>query len=196
MITQNNEKMISTLLQEAQPFILNGLSKDKTNLLIVGFEHLIRNIFEDADRELFPDFEAMSLRIGRRIIKEVGETPTEKRLEYVQLEILNREIDRLDWDCRDIAEKSISNSPDMTDLKSQAKENLEKVEEYYHLLKEKGSFWEKKFGRTLSEARHDCEFVLGISEYSSLRLGRMIRILQENGSWPPDWYRELWMKEK
>jgi hypothetical protein len=112
------------------------------------------------------------------------------------MEILHREIGRLDWDCRKIAERSIAHSPDMPALRVRAKENLEKVEGYYRLVEEKGPDWEREFGRQLSEARLDCKFVLGISQHSSLRLGRTIQILREYGSWPPEWYRELWMKEK
>jgi len=176
--------------------ISEGLSSEEYSVVRDELARLINTSLEPTYKRMPPDLEETVLWSSQRIIGEVAKIPPEKRLEYIQLEILHREIGRLDWDCREIAEKSIADSPDMPALRVWAKENLEKVEGYYRLLEEKVPSWERKFGRNLSEARLDCEFVLGMTQHSSLRLGRTIQILQQYGSWPPNWYRELWMKEK
>lgn len=191
-----NEKLLDQLIQEGVSKILDGLPSEQYAEAKSGLSHLLRIDIEPTFKGSTPKVDEIAARIGRRVIDEIAKTPPEKRLEYIQLEILSNEIGNLDWDCREIAEKSIEASPDMPTLQGQAKKNLEKVEEYYRLLEEKGPFWEREFGRNLSEAHLDCRFVLGLTEHSSLRLGRTIQILQQHGSWPPDWYRQIWMKEK
>ena len=191
-----DNNIIENQIQMASSQISAGLSSEEYTIVRDELVRLINTALAPTYKRRPPDLEKTVLFASQRVIGEVVKIPPEQRLEYIQLEILSYEIGELDWDCREIAEKSIAASPDMPALRARAKENLEKVEEYYRLLEEKGPFWERQFGRQLSEAVLDCEFVLGISRHSSLRLGRTIQILQQHGSWPPDWFREIWMKEK
>ena len=193
-----DKNIIENQIQMASTQISVGLSSEEYSIVRVELARLINTALEPEFKTTPPDpnLEKIVLFSSKRIIGEVVKIPPEQRLEYIQTEILHYEIGKLDWDCREIAEKSIADSPDMPALQARAKENLEKVEGYYRFLEEKVPSWERKFGRQLSEARLDCEFVLGASMHSSLRLGRTIQILQQHGSWPPDWYREIWMKDK
>lgn len=193
-----NKNIVENQVQMASNQISAGLSSEEYSTVCVELARLINTALEPEFKTTppDPDLEKTVLFSSRRIIGEVVKIPPEQRLEYIQLEILHHKIGRLDWDCREIAEKSIAASPDIPALQAQAKENLEKIEGFYRLLEERVPSWERQFGRQLSEARLDCKFVLGVSRHSSMRLGRTIRILQQHGSWPPDWYREIWMKEK
>lgn len=191
-----DNSMILNQIRMASTSLSDGLSSDDFSILSRELEKLIQTVLKPTYKRMPPDLEETVLWTGQRIINEVSKISPGQRIEYINLEILSTEIGQLDWECKKTAEESLLGLPDMWTLKMRAKENLEKVQDYYELLKKKGPVFEKRFGRVLSEARNDCEFVLGVSENSSLRLGRVIKNLQQNNAWPPDWYKELWMKDK
>jgi len=179
------EDLIQRILQDAPARISFGLSPDDAVVAMSEFERLIRIAIGSRDTTTFPNFNEMALRIGARITQEVSEVPPEKRLEYIQQELLVREVGSLNWEAWNIAEKSLQEAPDLPALQAQARVILDKIIQIHCLLKEKGSEWERRFGRDLSEATLDCEFVLGDHSRSSLRLGRTIRFLQKKGVLPP-----------
>ncbi len=189
-----NEEIVQTLLQEAPPRILAGLSPEESTVVAVRFERLLRVALEK-DRSGVPDPHAMGLRIGRRIMEKISEVPPTKRLEYIEEELLSREISSLDWQARKLAEQALQASPDLLTLRTQAKAILDRINELYRLLDEKDPTWEHRYGRTLSEASLDCGFVLGEHHYSSMRLGRTIEFMKSRGHWPPAWYTELWLQK-
>lgn len=189
-----NEQIFQKLRQEAAPFILADLHPKDAAAVAAAFERLLRIVL-DKDRSTIPNADAMALSIGENLIKKTSEVPPEKRLEYIEQELLSREISSLDWQARRLGEQSLGDAPDLPALRVQARVVLDKLGQIRSRLKEKGSEWERRYSRTLSEASLDCRFVLGEDRHSSLRLGRDIEVLHETGAWPPAWYAELWLKE-
>ena len=145
----------------------------------------MRAILEAIDPSHYPNFEKLVLGIGRDVIKEISEVSPEVRLKYIKQKLLIREIGHVDRSSRKIAEESLSVAPDIPTLQDQASTILERILEINRILEQMDSDWQKQYGRTLSEARFDCEFVLGDHSRSSMRLGRTISYLQSTGNWPP-----------
>jgi hypothetical protein len=180
-----NEDLIQTILREAPSRILTGLSPEDATSVEAAFERLVRVAIGKADPTFFPNFEILTLGVGDDLIKAVAEVPPENRLAYIEQELLDREISDLDRSAWDIAELSLQDLPDLPALQAQAKTILDNILEKQQLLEEKGPEWQMRYARNLSEATLDCNFVLGDHSRSSLRLGRTIRFLQEEGRWPP-----------
>jgi hypothetical protein len=180
-----NESLFKSLIREASPKISTNLSSKDSSAVIVVFESYLRVVFEKIYLRSLPKIDEVALRIGQRVIKEVSEVAPEQRLEYIQRELLDREIGDLDRSAWDIAELSLQDFADLPALQAQAKTILENIVEKQKLLDEKGPEWRMRYARNLSEAALDCNFVLGDHSRSSLRLGRTIRFLQEEGRWPP-----------
>lgn len=180
-----NEEIIQKLIKEAKHKIIEKLSSRDAEVLVVTFEQYLRSTLEKTYRRDKPKVDEIALRIGRTIIKEVSELLPENRLEHCQRELLDQKIGDLDRSSWDIAEKYISDETIIPVLQSQASKNLEKIQEIYRFLEQKGVDWQNRYGRTLSEATLDCQFVLGNHSQSSLRLSKILRFLQEQGKWPP-----------
>ncbi len=190
-----NEQILQTLLQEAPSQILADLSPEEAAAVAAAFERWLRTVLEK-DRSFIPKADAMALSIGKTLIKKTSAIAPEKRLEYIEQQLLRDEISSLDLQARKLGEQSLLESPDLPALRIQARAVLDKLIQMRSRLKEKGPEWEQRYGRTMSEASLDCRFVLGEVPYSSLRLGRDIRLMQGRGAWPPDWYAELWRQDE
>jgi hypothetical protein len=191
----NNDEIIQTLLQEAVSQILEGISPQDASAVSVEFEHLLTRCLVKNDQTPSPEDEGEILRAGRYIIEETCKVPSKDRREHIQRELLIEEISDVDAEARKIAEDSLKESPDLPTLRVQSGAIHDQLRELRGVLQTKGPDWEQAFTRMLSEASMDCLFVLGETPYSSLRLGRKIRFMQETGNWPPAWYAELWLKE-
>lgn len=186
-----NEQIIQTLLQEAKHQILMKIPLEDVPMITVRFESLLRLVL-DVDHLPFSLPETAIWDVGRDLIKETSEVPPEKRLEYIQLKLLDKEVADLDGRADDLAKKSLNASADLSALRAQAKPIQERIEELYREFKQSGMDWERRYGLALSEASLDCGFVLGKHHFSSLRLGRRIDALKKLRIWPPAWYAGLW----
>lgn len=193
-----NEQIIQTLLREAPSQILADVRPEETAAVAAAFEHLLRLVVgkdRSSVQSYIPDLDAFTLGIGKNIIKEISEIAPEKRLAHIQQELLDREIWDLDRRAKDLAERSLTGSPDLPALRAEAEPIKERIEELSREFEEKGIDWETRYGLTLSEDKLDCGFVLGEHHVTSMRLGRRIRMLKEAEMWPPAWYAELWLKD-
>jgi hypothetical protein len=186
-----NEQIIQTLLREALPQLLVNVPPEDVIVVAARFEHLLRLVL-DVDHLPFSLPEAATWDVGRDLIKETSEVSPEKRLEYIQLKLLDKEVSDLEERAQDLAEKSLNASADLPALQAEAKPIQKQIEELYREFKKSGMDWERRYGLALSEADLDCGFVLGEHHFSSMRLGRRIEALKKLGIWPPAWYAELW----
>ncbi len=187
-----NDETIQILLQEAASQILEGIPPQETSTVSADFERLLTICIEKVYLIPSPQSDEEALGTGRYLIDEICKVPPEDRREHLQRELFIEKISVLNARAWNAAEKSLKQSPDLPALRAEARLILDQINELRHVLNAKGSDWEQSFERTLSEALGDCTFVLGESPYSSFRVGRTIRLLQDLGHWPPAWYAELW----
>lgn len=190
------EETIRLLFQEAASQIVEGVSPQETLAVSTEFERLLTIRIGKMYLARFPKNDERALRAGRYLTEETCSVPPGNRLEHLRRELLVEVMSDLDSSAWDAAETSLKKSADLPALRAQARAILDRIRELRRVLNEKHPAWEQDYARNLSEASQDCTFVLGESPYSSFRLGRTIRLIQDLGTWPPAWYEELWLENK
>lgn len=172
-----NANLIKTLSQQAQSQISADLSLQDSSSVVTEFERLLNAALEVVYLTPSPKNDEIAQRVGQSLIKKVSQVPPQTRLEFIQNELIEQEVRNLNMTAWKIAQQWIAKSPNRPALQAQAKTVYENTQQLYNLLDQMGTSWRDRYNRSLAEALSDCRYVLGLSQHSSLRLGRLLKIL-------------------
>ncbi len=172
-----NEKLLKELLAEAEGPITQGLSASEGHRVKDSFEHLLRRTLEATYRTPSPHNDTIARGAGTSLIRDVAEVEPQKRSDYIAGELFNARVGEVSREAWSAVEKVLSGDDNQV-LRTQAKSILEEVERLQNELKSRYAPGQRSgYGRMLSEALLDANYVLGNRDRVSLRLGRTLRAL-------------------
>jgi hypothetical protein len=170
-----NQELLRALEQEAHDPITSGLSGEESVRVERLFANVLRSITEPIYQTPVQHKDAVARRTAENLIRRTASVPSKDRVNYLTKENFNQDAHHLDTQAFAVAKQLLINPNQREALIPQARSILAKVE---RLKGEIARIWpdqRERYGRILSEAVLDCQYVVSPTDKTSLRLGRLAK---------------------
>ena len=169
------QELIQALVQEAHTPITAGISDKEAAQVERLFAVLLRSILETIFATPVQQKEAIARQTAKDLTTRIVSIPPQERVDYLIKEKLVQDLRLLDAKAFSAVRQLLAYPDQRGALVPQATKVLEELDR----IKEKiASMWPdqpERYGRILSEAALDCQYVLGPTHITSLRLGRLLK---------------------
>jgi hypothetical protein len=173
-----DENLLIQLEEKAYPQIVADLQVENVKEVVEKFNELLRLTLDITLRVPSPEGMQVARKVGESLIEKIATLPVEQRLNYVEEQLLERQMGELDISSWNMVKKTLLKNYDQKVLKALAQELLEEAHRLQKILAGKPQSWRPRFGRTMSDILLDCQYVLGQTDKLSFRFGRVINSLK------------------
>ncbi len=172
-----DEHILQELTDTAKPLIMAGLDQEAESM-VAEFNRLLQQVIEGVYRTPSEHNATLARQAGEELIRQVADLPPQERSDFIADKVFNIRVNEASKQAWQVVMQWLSNPEESLriqarDILSQAKHLSDELEQKYPPAVR------SRYGRVLSEAILDCEYVLGATDKVSLRLGRALGATQK-----------------
>jgi hypothetical protein len=170
-----NLELLRALEQEAHNPITAGLSGEESTQVEQLFTSVLRSLIEVIFLTPVQHKNAIAQRTGEDLIRRVASISPYDRVGYLIKEKIDQDIRRIDFAAFALAKRLLMNPNQRESLIPQAKKILSASDRCKEEIMNTWPQQNERYGRLFSEISLDCQYVLGGTDKTSLRLGRLLK---------------------